>query len=194
MVKIVFPCYFQMVHMACGPLSITTEREEVVDFTFPYMTVGLTFLVKKPQVGCDLPFTDIQGLLDSGLAMCMPRGAVCYDLLKRSKNPLCQRVLKRILQSGENAFVQSIDVGLQRAKEGQFALLYDQTGIDVFSDNLVAVGPIFLPTFYGLATPKGSPLCRTLGKVVKELLEEGEIEHLWNKWFKRSGGVSAYGK
>lgn len=34
--------------MALADLTITATRQEVVDFSIPYMTVGITMLIKKP--------------------------------------------------------------------------------------------------------------------------------------------------
>ena len=35
--------------MAIAPLSITSDREEVVDFSKPFMNVGISIMIKKPE-------------------------------------------------------------------------------------------------------------------------------------------------
>lgn len=35
--------------MAVAPLSITEERERVVDFSKPFMNTGISIMIKKPE-------------------------------------------------------------------------------------------------------------------------------------------------
>ena len=39
----------QEADLAIAPLSITSERELVVDFTKPFMNVGISIMIKKPD-------------------------------------------------------------------------------------------------------------------------------------------------
>uniref|UniRef100_H2YA62 Glutamate receptor n=1 Tax=Ciona savignyi TaxID=51511 RepID=H2YA62_CIOSA len=40
---------YQQAHMAVAPLTITSAREAVVDFTKPFMTLGISIMIKKPE-------------------------------------------------------------------------------------------------------------------------------------------------
>ncbi len=40
---------FQSADMAVAPLTINQERERVVDFSKPFMTTGITIMIKKPE-------------------------------------------------------------------------------------------------------------------------------------------------
>nr|XP_018672579.1 glutamate receptor 2-like isoform X1 [Ciona intestinalis] len=40
---------YQKAHMAVAPLTITSAREAVVDFTKPFMTLGISIMIKKPE-------------------------------------------------------------------------------------------------------------------------------------------------
>ena len=43
-----FLCSFQKADLAVADLTITYEREQGVDFTMPFMNLGVTILFKKP--------------------------------------------------------------------------------------------------------------------------------------------------
>lgn len=40
---------FQEADLAAAPLTITMEREEVVDFSKPFMNTGISIMIKKPE-------------------------------------------------------------------------------------------------------------------------------------------------
>lgn len=42
--------FFQVADMAVAPLTITLKRENVVDFTKPFMDVGISIMIKKPEI------------------------------------------------------------------------------------------------------------------------------------------------
>lgn len=44
---LIFP--FQEADMAIAPITITSKRERVVDFTKPYMSLGISIMIKKPS-------------------------------------------------------------------------------------------------------------------------------------------------
>ncbi len=44
-----FPYHFQGAGMAIAPLTINSERERVIDFSKPFMTLGISIMIKKPE-------------------------------------------------------------------------------------------------------------------------------------------------
>lgn len=42
-------CYPQKAEIAVAPLTITLVREEVIDFSKPFMSLGISIMIKKPQ-------------------------------------------------------------------------------------------------------------------------------------------------
>ena len=40
---------FQRADIAVAPLTITLVREEVIDFSKPFMSLGISIMIKKPQ-------------------------------------------------------------------------------------------------------------------------------------------------
>lgn len=43
------PYFLQTADLAVAPLTITSERQEVVDFSKPFMDVGISIMIKKPE-------------------------------------------------------------------------------------------------------------------------------------------------
>jgi len=44
-----FMCAVQEADIAIAPLTITSDRERVVDFTKPFMNLGISIMIKKPE-------------------------------------------------------------------------------------------------------------------------------------------------
>lgn len=44
-----FPSSLQKAEIAVAPLTITLVREEVIDFSKPFMSLGISIMIKKPQ-------------------------------------------------------------------------------------------------------------------------------------------------
>lgn len=40
--------YFQEADIAIAPMTITSEREQVIDFSKPFMSLGISIMIKKP--------------------------------------------------------------------------------------------------------------------------------------------------
>ncbi|KAH3842121.1 hypothetical protein DPMN_115609, partial [Dreissena polymorpha] len=59
--------------VAVAPLTITSEREEVVDFSKPFMDVGLSIMIKKPEVQKPGVFSFMQPL-ELKLWLCLVLG------------------------------------------------------------------------------------------------------------------------
>lgn len=41
--------FLQKAHVAIAPLTITLKRERVVDFSKPFMNLGISIMIKKPE-------------------------------------------------------------------------------------------------------------------------------------------------
>ena len=47
--------------IAIAPLTITSERDRYVDFSIPYMTLGISIMIKKPKK-IEMSFFDVLSL------------------------------------------------------------------------------------------------------------------------------------
>ena len=89
---------FQGCHIAYAPLTITSSRIEVVDFTVPFATTALAILYKKPPRGQLLPFTNLGELVESDVEI--GTGMVSHGdtlfCLKTSRNPLLRKLYEKV--------------------------------------------------------------------------------------------------
>ncbi|XP_044270327.1 glutamate receptor ionotropic, kainate 2-like isoform X1 [Tribolium madens] len=89
-----------------------------------------------------------------------------------------------------SVFVPTYEEGIQRVLEGNYAFLMESTMLDytVQRDcNLTQIGGLLDSKGYGIATPMGSPWRDKISLAILELQEKGEIQMLYDKWWKNTG-------
>lgn len=47
-IKPFFLLCFQEAQIAIAPMTITSERERIIDFSKPFMSLGISIMIKKP--------------------------------------------------------------------------------------------------------------------------------------------------
>ena len=84
--------------MACAPLTITSARAEVVDFTVPFATTNMAILYKKPLPGEPLPFKSVRELVESNVNI--ETGMIAQGdtlrCLQKSRNTLLRKLLEKV--------------------------------------------------------------------------------------------------
>jgi ABC-type amino acid transport substrate-binding protein len=53
----------QNADIAAGPILVTDDRRQVVDFTMPFMTLQATLLLRRPAAGTELKVKDLADLV-----------------------------------------------------------------------------------------------------------------------------------
>ncbi|KAF5280992.1 hypothetical protein FQA39_LY05197 [Lamprigera yunnana] len=89
-----------------------------------------------------------------------------------------------------SVFVGTYEEGMQKVLEGNYAFLMESTMLDyaVQRDcNLTQIGGLLDSKGYGIATPMGSPWRDKISLAILELQEKGEIQMLYDKWWKNTG-------
>nr|XP_041632628.1 glutamate receptor ionotropic, kainate 2 isoform X1 [Drosophila kikkawai] len=225
--------------LAVGSMTITYARESVIDFTKPFMNLGISILFKVPTseptrlfsfmnplaieiwiyvlmayflvsiciylVGklspiewkyinpCDLNNITIEnaedlasqteisyGTLDSGSTMTFFRDSMIetYKKMWRSMD-----------NKKPSAFTTTYEDGIRRVNQGNYAYLMESTMLDYIVQrdcNLTQIGGLLDTKGYGIATPKGSPWRDKISLAILELQEKGEIQMLYDKWWKNT--------
>ncbi|KAF7991156.1 hypothetical protein HCN44_002718 [Aphidius gifuensis] len=123
--------------------------------------------------------TDIfYGTLDSGSTMTFFRDSMIETYKK----------MWRFMENKKpSVFVPTYEEGIQRVLQGNYAFLMESTMLDysVQRDcNLTQIGGLLDTKGYGIATPMGSPWRDKISLAILELQEKGEIQMLYNKWWK----------
>lgn len=130
---------------------------------------------------------DIQyGTLDGGSTM---------TFFRDSKIDIYQKMW-RSMENRKQVFTATYEEGVQRVLAGNYAFLMESTMLDYVIQrncNLTQIGGLLDNKGYGLATPKGSEWRNKISLAILELQETGEIQMLYDKWWKPSieGNISS---
>ncbi|XP_023247023.1 glutamate receptor ionotropic, kainate 1 [Copidosoma floridanum] len=123
--------------------------------------------------------TDISyGTLESGSTMTFFRDSMIETYKK----------MWRFMENKKpSVFVPTYEEGIQKVLQGNYAFLMESTMLDYIVQrdcNLTQVGGLLDSKGYGIATPMGSPWRDKISLAILELQEKGEIQILYNKWWK----------
>ncbi|XP_033607887.1 glutamate receptor ionotropic, kainate 2 isoform X14 [Cryptotermes secundus] len=206
--------------LAVGSMTINYARESVIDFTKPFMNLGISILFKATStriVGgiwwfftliiissytanlaafltVERMITPIEnaedlagqteisyGTLESGSTMTFFRDSMIETYKK----------MWRFMENKKpSVFVPTYEEGIQRVLEGNYAFLMESTMLDYIVQrdcNLTQIGGLLDSKGYGIATPMGSPWRDKISLAILELQERGEIQMLYDKWWKNPG-------
>ncbi|XP_046667625.1 glutamate receptor ionotropic, kainate 2-like isoform X4 [Homalodisca vitripennis] len=121
------------------------------------------------------------GTLDSGSTMTFFRDSMIETYKK----------MWRFMENKKpSVFVSTYEEGIRRVLEGNYAFLMESTMLDYIVQrdcNLTQIGGLLDTKGYGIATPMGSPWRDKISLAILELQEKGEIQMLYNKWWKNPG-------
>ena len=131
-------------------MYITQHRRDVVDFTYPFMHVQATILLKRPPTGKQAPIHSVQelqqqtdikyGTLNNGLI----KGA-----FRASNNSLYQKMWQDMNYFKPSIFTKSNEEGIRRVREsnGKYAYILPSTIADYIARrdpcDLITVGQLF---------------------------------------------------
>ncbi|KAK6633916.1 hypothetical protein RUM44_004523 [Polyplax serrata] len=124
--------------------------------------------------------TDIKyGTLESGSTMAFFRDSMIETYKK----------MWRFMENKKpSVFVPTYEEGIQRVLNGKYAFLMESTMLDYILQrdcNLIQIGGILDNKGYGIGTPMGSPWRDKISLAILELQEKGEIQILYDKWWKK---------
>ncbi|XP_026824095.1 glutamate receptor ionotropic, kainate 2 isoform X3 [Ooceraea biroi] len=118
------------------------------------------------------------GTLDSGSTMTFFRDSMIETYKK----------MWRFMENKKpSVFVPTYEEGIQRVLQSDYAFLMESTMLDYIVQrdcNLTQIGGFLDTKGYGIATPMGSPWRDKISLAILELQEKGEIQMLYNKWWK----------
>nr|QGW50273.1 gustatory receptor 18 [Chouioia cunea] len=123
--------------------------------------------------------TDISyGTLESGSTMTFFRDSMIETYKK----------MWRFMENKKpSVFVPTYEEGIKRVLQGNYAFLMESTMLDYIVQrdcNLTQIGGLLDSKGYGIATPMGSPWRDKISLAILELQEKGEIQILYDKWWK----------
>ena len=155
-----------------GAMTITAERQKVIDFTVPLHTEVLGVLTTKSK-----PYKDYMDLNDPAVRLVEVRGATPVKLVQE-KLPKAQLLLldnypdavRAIAQGRADAMIDVMDFMTEHTAKHKVDWRIVDAPIDVY--------------FCGIGVQKGNDALREkLSAAIKELHRNGYVDERWKKWF-----------
>ena len=160
------------VDLAIAGITITEEREEIVDFSDPYYDSGLRILVAANNDEVE-EFSDLEGM-----RIGTKIGSTSYDYLKKNL--------------GDGAEITpypgSSDMYMALMGGSVDAVFYDAPNVGYFSQTkgngrVKTVGPLYEGQQYGIAFADGSQWVEPANKALAAMREDGTYDEIHKKWF-----------
>ncbi|WP_227369287.1 transporter substrate-binding domain-containing protein [Halomonas sp. M20] len=160
------------IDLAIAGITITEEREKIVDFTNPYYDSGLRILVSANNEEVE-EFDDLEGL-----RIGTKIGSTSYDYLQKNL--------------GDDAEITpypgSSDMYMALMGGSVDAVFYDAPNVGYFSQTkgkgrVKTVGSLYEGQQYGIAFADGSKWVEPANKALAEMREDGTYDEIHKKWF-----------
>ena len=159
------------VDLAIAGITITDERQKIVDFSDPYYDSGLRILVKDGS--------DVKTLDDlAGKRIGTKIGSTSYDFLRQ--------------QLGDKAEITpypgSADMYMALMGGNVDAVFYDAPNVGYFAQTkgkgrVETVGPLYEGQQYGIALAKDSDWVEPVNKALAAMHQDGSYDEIYEKWF-----------
>lgn len=160
------------VDIAIAGITITEEREKIVDFSDPYYDSGIRILVRTDNKEV-LDFRDLEGKKIGSKI-----GSTSYDYLKANLEQ----------NDGVTPYPGSADMYMALMSRSIDAVFYDSPNVGYFASTkgkgkVKTVGPLYEGQQYGIALKAGSEWVDEVNTALKEIREDGTYKTIYEKWF-----------
>ena len=182
---------FQTADIALAPMYATSQRNQAVDFTDPYMAVYATILVRRSLVSKHPVAirTAADLLVQSNVRYGMLNRGVMARSFKRSNDSLYQNIWERMLKFRPTVFTRTNEEGIERLrKENDYAFILPHTIGDYVATrqpcDIIALDKFLMHTGYVMAVRKeNSTLKIRINSALSILTETGFMDKLYRKWW-----------
>ncbi|MFP4315015.1 MAG: glutamine ABC transporter substrate-binding protein GlnH [Desulfovibrionales bacterium] len=159
------------IDVAIAGMTIKSEREEIVDFAYPYYDAGLHILVASDN-------NEIKSLEDlKGKVVATKLGTTSADFVKQRAQAKDVKLFPNI----DGAYMELRTGGADAVLFDSPAVLYYSTTAGEGATKVV--GPLYMGQSYGIAFPQGSELREKVSIAILKLMEDGTYAELYRKWF-----------
>ncbi|MBD3641953.1 MAG: transporter substrate-binding domain-containing protein [Marinobacter sp.] len=159
------------VDIAIAGITITEEREQIVDFSDPYYDSGLRILVREGS--------DMKELSDlEGKKVGTKIGSTSYDYLMANLEA----------DDGVTPYPGSSDMYMALMSRAIDAVFYDAPNVGYFArtkgeGKVTTVGPLYEGQQYGIALVEGSEWVDEVNAALASMKEDGTYKSIYEKWF-----------
>ncbi|WP_404364624.1 transporter substrate-binding domain-containing protein [Marinobacter sp.] len=160
------------VDIAIAGITITEERQKIVDFSDPYYDSGLRVLVRAD----DQAVKELDDL--EGKKIGTKIGSTSYDFLTRELEK----------DSGVTPYPGSSDMYMSLMSGAVDAVFYDAPNVGYFArtkgeGKVKTVGPLYEGQQYGIALKKGSSWVDEVNEALASMKQDGTYKTIYEKWF-----------
>lgn len=160
------------VDIAIAGITITDEREEIVDFSDPYYDSGLRILVRADNDSVE-SIEDLEGL-EVGTKI----GSTSYDFLTSELED----------NDGVTPYPGSSDMYMALMSRSIDAVFYDAPNVGYFAQTkgegrVKTVGRLYEGQQYGIALKQGSEWVDKVNEALASMKEDGSYDEIYEKWF-----------
>ena len=158
------------IDVAIAAITITSQREKVIDFSYPYFDSGLSVMVRADREG-------IYGI------------GTLDDKVIATKNGTTSAEFSQSILSRKVLLFPDIEMAYRAVLSGAAdAAIYDAPALLYYikikgEGKLKSVGPRYQRQSYGIAFPQGSPLREQVNQELLKLIEIGRYDIISRKWF-----------
>jgi len=173
--------------MALADMTITSTREEVVDFV-PFMSLGLSILYSRQGQGRFHSLDQLSRMDSVKVGTFYGGSTMAYFM--HSPIALNARIWHKMER--DDSMVSSNLEGMNKVleEEGGFAHIMESVSVDYLvarNCDLIKVGDTFSPRMYGLALHQGSPHREELNLAILRLHESGRMQQIMDSWIQSRG-------
>jgi polar amino acid transport system substrate-binding protein len=159
--------------MAINEITITPDRDKVVDFSVPYFDANQGFLIKKGG-----PAEGVQSIaemkdLQFGVQATTTGAAYLKDEIQPDKQPREFSTLPAVTQALANGQVDAMLMDVPISAE-----IVKERG-----DEVDLTGQFITGERYGVLFEQGNPLRQQVNRAIERLKANGTLERLQAKWF-----------
>ena len=163
---------------AINEISITEERDEVVDFSIPYYEANQALLARKGGPGENATTMDAVRELQLGVQATTTGFFYAQETIKPTKQLRQYETLaaanQALLNGQYDAMIMDVPIAADLANENP--------------DKLVIVGQFVTDEEWGILFEEGNPLRDRVNAVLQDMLEDGTIDEIVEKWLPGSTG------
>jgi glutamine transport system substrate-binding protein len=169
--------------VAIAGMTITSQREEAVDFSHPYFDAGLLLMVRADT-------QDISSITDlKGKIVGTKQGTTSADFVKSLKLVGHRGGNTPTYEADEMKLFPDIESAYKALAEGGVdAVIFDSPSVLYHlktegKGNLKTVGPLYKRQSYGIAFQAGSDLEEKVSVTLLKFMEDGTYNKIYKKWF-----------
>ncbi|MDF0749793.1 transporter substrate-binding domain-containing protein [Marinobacter sp. 71-i] len=160
------------VDIAIAGITITEEREEIVDFSNPYYDSGLRIMVRQDNEKVE-EISDLEGK-KIGTKI----GSTSYDYLMKTLDE----------DDGVTPYPGSSDMYMALMSGAVDAVFYDAPNVGYFAKTrgegkVKTVGKLYEGQQYGIALKDGSEWVDDVNEALASIKEDGTYKEIYEKWF-----------